>query len=533
MWTSLRSGAWLTLDRILAVSRVVLVIQALALAALFGTSDGRVDRFDRPIGTDFSQIWVAGVFTLEGHPEKPFDNMAHLRRQQDFFTETSGFFAWGYPPMLLALAALFALMPYWLALLVWQASTLPLYLVAIWRILPLRGVLLAALAFPAVFVNIGHGHNGFLTAGLFAGGLLLLGARPVLAGICFGLLAYKPQFGLLLPLALLAGGHWRAILSAVFTTLVTAGATVAAWGVAPWSGFRDMMTFSRVELLEQGSTGFHKIQTMFAMVRLNGGSVEAAYVAQGLLLAALAAATVAVWRSAADWRLKAAQLLSGSLLATPYCLDYDMVVAGPAIALLAAFGLERGFRGWDKTILAFAWGAPLVSRGFAEATGVSLGLLALLALFALATARALRDARGAAAPAGGMRREAGGFAAAGGVGFIVDAGGTAALVALGAPPLAARAPAILAALFVTWRINRRLAFAPSQRGAAAEFLRYVIVSLAGAGVNLAVFAAAEFALARAGFSGAAFAFLCVAAGSAAAMAFNFLGYRGFAFAPAR
>ena len=59
-----------------------------------------------------------------------------------------------------------------------------------------------ALAFPAVFVNLGHGHNGFLTAALIGFALLWLDRRPVVAGILFGLLAYKPQFGLMIPLVL-------------------------------------------------------------------------------------------------------------------------------------------------------------------------------------------------------------------------------------------------------------------------------------------------------------------------------------------
>ena len=74
--------------------------------------------------------------------------------------------------------------------------------------------LLLALAFPAVFVNIGHGHNGFLTAALIGAGLLMLDRRPILAGILFGLMAYKPQFGVLIPLVLAATGRWRAFLAA-------------------------------------------------------------------------------------------------------------------------------------------------------------------------------------------------------------------------------------------------------------------------------------------------------------------------------
>src|SRR5437016_5803425 len=85
-------------------------------------------------------------------------------------------------------ALLLALLPYGLALGVWQLSTLPLYLAGVRGALRESGisgrdVLVAALAFPAVFVNLTHGQNGFLTAGLFAGALLCLETRPWLAGL--------------------------------------------------------------------------------------------------------------------------------------------------------------------------------------------------------------------------------------------------------------------------------------------------------------------------------------------------------------
>ncbi len=41
--------------------------------------------------------------------------------------------------------------------------------------------LLFALAYPAVFVNLGHGHNGFLTAALMAMALVVLDRRPMAA----------------------------------------------------------------------------------------------------------------------------------------------------------------------------------------------------------------------------------------------------------------------------------------------------------------------------------------------------------------
>ncbi len=69
--------------------------------------------------------------------------------------------------------------------------------------------LLLAIAFPMVFTNTLVGQNGFLTAALIGGTLYLMPVRPVLAGICLGLLSYKPQYGLLFPIVLIAAAQWR------------------------------------------------------------------------------------------------------------------------------------------------------------------------------------------------------------------------------------------------------------------------------------------------------------------------------------
>ena len=84
--------------------------------------------------------------------------------------------------------------------------------------------LLLALAFPAVYVNLAHGQNGFLSAALLGGSLLILDQRPKLAGVLIGLLAYKPQFGVLIPLVLIATGRWTVIAAAAATVLITCAA---------------------------------------------------------------------------------------------------------------------------------------------------------------------------------------------------------------------------------------------------------------------------------------------------------------------
>jgi hypothetical protein len=122
-----------------------------------------------------------------------------------------------------------------------------------------------------------------------------------------------------------------------------------------------------------------------------GGSIDAAYIAQGALALVLAVSIVWLWRSKAAYELKAAALAVASLLATPYVLDYDMVVLGIAIAFLVRHGLTRGFHAYELSLLALAWAAPFLTRSIAGMSGIPLGLIVMLALYAMTLRRAASD----------------------------------------------------------------------------------------------------------------------------------------------
>jgi alpha-1,2-mannosyltransferase len=401
-FATLRDGHWLTRERIRLWALAALAASVIGFIFLVVTSDGRNDYQGRPLGTDFSNVYAAGRYVLDGEPAAAFDWPAQHARERQMFGEQTPFYGWHYPPYFLFIAGLLALMPYALALAVWQGATLLLYLGTIsliFRAVPttareMEGPLwiLLALAFPAVFVNIGHGHNGFLTAALIGTGLLTLDRRPILSGILFGLMAYKPQFGVLVPLVLAATGRWRAFLAAGATVAALTLATVIAFGPEVWRAFFASAHLTRVEVLELGGTGWHKIQSIFSIVRMWGGGIPLAYAAQGTLTVALAGALVWLWRSAAADPLKAAALIVASLLATPYSLDYDFVALAPAIAFLAADGMTRGFSPWQKSALAFVWFMPMIARTVAEQSLVPLGVPAMLLVFVVILKRAASDA---------------------------------------------------------------------------------------------------------------------------------------------
>jgi hypothetical protein len=119
-----------------------------------------------------------------------------------------------------------------------------------------------------------------------------------------------------------------------------------------------------------------------------GGSIPLAYALQTIATIVLAAALVWLWRSRVDFSVKAAGLAVAAILATPYSLDYDLMVLAPAIAFLAAHGLTHGFVPFERTVLALVWLVPLVARSFAEWTLIPLGVPAMLLLFVLIMIRA-------------------------------------------------------------------------------------------------------------------------------------------------
>jgi hypothetical protein len=385
----LRSGDWLTADRVRAAGTVSLTVACLSILYLLATSHGTLDAWGRPLGTDFSDVWTAGQMALDGRAPAAWDWAAHYQVQQAAHGDPHvPFYGWHYPPPFLLLAAPLALLPYLAALVVWQAASLLGALKVCRTILPGRTALIAMLGAPVVLLCVTHGQNGFLTAALLGGGLLRLDRRPLLAGLLFGCLIYKPQFALVIPVLLLAGGHFRAIAGACLSAAALVGATLAIWGWPVWQAFLDSLPLTRQLVIEQGETGWHKIQSPFAMVRMWGGSVPFAYAVQGAVTVAAMGAVLWLTRVARP-NVRGAALCAAALLSTPYVLDYDLVVLGLGTVFLVADGLERGFLPWEKSLLALVWLAPLAARPLAEATLFPLGQLAILTVLALAVRRSV------------------------------------------------------------------------------------------------------------------------------------------------
>ncbi|MGA8651028.1 MAG: glycosyltransferase family 87 protein [Xanthobacteraceae bacterium] len=344
-----------------------------------------IDAQGEPLANDFVNVWAAGRFALDGQPAAAYDWPLHKAAEiravgHDF----ANYYGWHYPPTFLFVAAALAVLPYLLAAIVWLVATLVAYATMLAKILGGRKGFLVALGFPAALWNVTAGQNGFFTAALIGGTLCLLERRPALAGVCLGLLTYKPQFGLLFPIVLIADRRWLTI---VVAAAVAVGLAVLSWlafGAASWVAFvQSMLATSRV-VLGEGGADWNRLQSLFGFMRAHGASETIAWSVQAAAAVAAGAGLIALWRSRATFELKAAALACGALLATPYIYMYDLVVLAVAGAFLLRDGLQRGFSFVDGTALAAAAALILI---YPYAT-MQVGLAATLIVSALIAFRA-------------------------------------------------------------------------------------------------------------------------------------------------
>jgi hypothetical protein len=367
-----------TLWRAAALAAALFGALALGLFALHMSGPGAL-----PPALDFDPYWSAARMALAGHARAAYDNAA-IEAFERAHTDLGapGYLAFYYPPPFLLLCLPLALLPYTLALLVFEAAQAALVWPMARRILGKGWGWLPVLAWPGFLMNVFAGQNGGFSAACFAGALLLLEARPFAAGLCLGALLCKPQLALSVPVALFAARRWRAVAGAASSAaaLVAASLVLPGWGA--WQGFLANSGAARGDL-EHLPIKWPMMQSFYAGIRDAGFGLAAGYGGQAVLAcAALALLARICWRRAGAGPEMAA-LAATALLVTPFLYDYDLVVLTAPLAWLAARGARLA--AWEKALLVTLYIVPFFARAVGLWTGVPLAPpLILLLLLAIA-----------------------------------------------------------------------------------------------------------------------------------------------------
>ena len=353
------------------------------------------------MGRDFVAFYSAADLTLNGDPAGAYDHkMVHAVQQSTIGAPTK-FFPWFYPPTMLLLVAPLALVHYLVAF-------------ALWVLLPLIGLAAfirrhtgsfltgaAVVVFPAAAHSLLAGQNGILSALVVAGGLLNLERKPVLAGAILGLLSLKPHIAATVYAALLFGGYWRALGSALCVAFGLALASLIAFGADPWWAFVRESATAR-EFMESGGIRWSFMVAPFATARLAGLDVAVAYALQAVVSCGALYVLFAVWRRGdIPLEQRVAVLVTIVPLMSPYVFSYDIVMVGLALLWLGRTAWETGFRRGEPLVFALAWVAAPAGWVIADSTNVLLTPFVLIALLGVVLLRIPRTgAQGGLAESG-------------------------------------------------------------------------------------------------------------------------------------
>jgi alpha-1,2-mannosyltransferase len=338
-------------DALWAMARAIIL--AVAGAAIIAMFCAFVAQPSWP--PDFHGFWSASFLALRGSPADAYDPAAHRLVQQSVLSYDD-FAAFFYPPPYLLLCYPLALLPVKVSAMAFLAITGGLFLASIrpllmWLSLPVFALL--ALAF--AWTNLIGGQNGLLLSALFTFGFRYLDARPVLAGFCLGCIIIKPQFGVVLPFALIASGRWATVVSAGVTALVLIGVSTVAFGTDTWAALlHELPTLhNRIGATAQD----YKLLSVLGTARMVGAPETAGDLAQAVMtILCCAFAAIAGRRFPAAAPLGAVVCVA-ALLATPLLHSYDLAILAFPLTVLATADSAGRASPWMKvTVLgALVW----------------------------------------------------------------------------------------------------------------------------------------------------------------------------------
>jgi arabinofuranan 3-O-arabinosyltransferase len=331
------------------------VAQCAYLIASFVQGSWILDPNGQQIATDFVNVWASGRQALDGNSALAYDVLIHKEAEVAAVGHPfAGEYPWIYPPTFLFVATLLALLSFVPAYAAWIGLTFLAYVATVRAIVGNRAGFLFACAYPGILSNMTVGQNGFVTAALLGGSLVVMERRPMLAGCFIGLLSFKPHLGILFPLVLIAGEQWRAIVAASVATVLLVIASGFVFGMESWHAFLQSLPVASHSALTEGRADWAKMQSVFAVVRLLGGSTTLAWSLHLTLAGVIAIVLCAMWRSKISFDMKAAALATGALLVTPYLFLYDLVVLAVPMAFIIRAGWSTGYLRGEMLGLGFA-----------------------------------------------------------------------------------------------------------------------------------------------------------------------------------
>ncbi len=238
-------------------------------------------------------------------------------------------YGWFYPPHYVFQIYFFGLLPFWLANFLFCILGIGLFAAAIYCICQkvdlTQNILFYTLATPFVGFTLLTSQNSLYTASFLLIGLHFIDRKPVIAGLCFALMSYKPQFVIVIPFALLLTKNYKTFAYAGLFFIIQVIASMCVFGGNAWITF--FQTTNKVwYLLANNGLPINMMASSFATFMSFGLSQSTAKLLSLIWFVGISGIVLYIWHLRKGDTIAKALLSAGICLASPYLFHYDTAV---------------------------------------------------------------------------------------------------------------------------------------------------------------------------------------------------------------
>ena len=360
--------------------------------------EGDLDR--APYAGDFLQEWVGGYVVRNGEGVRLYEAEYTKRLQHDpeivgFSWNRGSYLPMVYPPFYYLVVSPFSYLPVRWAALGWGGMMTVLLLVSVRLLAGVGGEKLGSRWFPLlcavyypVIVNLASSQKATVCLLIFTTTYVLLRSeRRFLAGLVFGIVAFKPQLAIVVPLFMAIRGEWRFVGGCVLTGVFLLALSLMVGG----ESCLDYLKFSRDFAQYISTPGYHlaNAHTLYSFFSLLFGGTPGVtvYVVTGLSIIALLVWCRPLFFSSGGSisPLYYSAMVILTVLLSPHLYTYDLTILLLPLCLITSHLLSREDYSWKRYrlggwLLLLCYFAPFIAVPFALATGIQLTVLVLISL---------------------------------------------------------------------------------------------------------------------------------------------------------
>jgi len=349
--------AALLTPRRLRAQALVLALCLWGICALDFATPGPFDHAGNIKFQDFLPFYISARLLAQGRSHQlfnqqiAFDQMHAILRESGDDRPTRVRLASVYGPQVGLCFVPLSRLSFPTAARLWIALSVILYFACIYLLLRISPrirdhsafIWLAAIAYPPLFHFFVRGQLSVLLLTCFTASALALHAkRNFLAGFALGILVFKPQFLVAIPIVLLLAGSWRALSGLILSAAVQLSLTWAIFGTSVMRAyFETLLHMSRwIETAEPGLARIqmHSLRSFWSLL-LPWPKVALILYLMTSIVAILLAASA--FKKSSNPALRFSALTLAAVLVNPHLFIYDLLVFIPVFLLLADWALQE------------------------------------------------------------------------------------------------------------------------------------------------------------------------------------------------